>query len=340
MKRIIGTAPTRVDLAGGTLDLWPIHHLLDHKATVNFAVTLPATVTMEVRTDNIINVRSEDQNIELKGTYEALLGTTSLPLFTSFLRHLWSKEFPGLTVTMSAKSPAGAGLGGSSCLAVTLASCFVAARNQIGTPTQMGDHELVESARDIEARLIAIPTGIQDYWGAVRGGLNVIKFPPGRPEIHTIQHGCGKELAESLTLVYSGKSRASAGNNWKIFKSFLDGEKRFHTIFNQIGALAEEMGTAIKTENFSEVLRLSSEEWRLRCELWPEIETDETKSISAAVKKVGAKLVRVCGAGGGGVMGVFSNPSERSAIAAAAKSAGGTVLDAGFSPAGLTVTLQ
>jgi len=305
MKRIIGTAPTRVDLAGGTLDLWPIHHLLDHKATVNFAVTLPATVTMDVRTDNVISVRSEDQNIELKGTYDALLSSTSLPLFTSFLRHLWSAEFPGLTVTLAAKSPAGAGLGGSSCLAVTLASCFVAARNQIGHSIQMGDHELVECARDIEARLIAIPTGIQDYWGAVRGGLNVIKFPPGRPEVQTIQQGCGKELAESLTLVYPGKSRAAAGNNWKIFKAFLDGEKRFHTISNQIGLLAQEMGSAIKSSNSAEVLRLSSAEWQLRCELWPEIETDETKAISSAVTKAGAKLVRVCGAGGGGVMGEF-----------------------------------
>ena len=42
--KITATAPTRIDLAGGTIDLWPIHHLLDHKATVNVGITCTATV--------------------------------------------------------------------------------------------------------------------------------------------------------------------------------------------------------------------------------------------------------------------------------------------------------
>ena len=52
-------------------------------------------------------------------------------------------------------------------------------------------------------------------------------------------------------------------------------------------------------------LQISQEEWRLRKNLWENIETPETVWIDQTAKTYGASFSRVCGAGGGGVMAVF-----------------------------------
>ena len=55
------SAPTRVDLAGGTLDLWPLCHLLEAPAmTVNVALALRAEATVTARDDGIVEIRSVD----------------------------------------------------------------------------------------------------------------------------------------------------------------------------------------------------------------------------------------------------------------------------------------
>ena len=38
---IEAVAPTRVDLAGGTLDIWPLYLMLDGAVTVNLGLALP-----------------------------------------------------------------------------------------------------------------------------------------------------------------------------------------------------------------------------------------------------------------------------------------------------------
>jgi D-glycero-alpha-D-manno-heptose-7-phosphate kinase len=46
---IESTAPTRVDLAGGTIDIWPLYLFHPGAATVNFAVSLYARCRIETR---------------------------------------------------------------------------------------------------------------------------------------------------------------------------------------------------------------------------------------------------------------------------------------------------
>jgi D-glycero-alpha-D-manno-heptose-7-phosphate kinase len=44
---IIARAPTRIDLAGGTTDLWPLYLFLDEGITINVAIDLCATAKIE-----------------------------------------------------------------------------------------------------------------------------------------------------------------------------------------------------------------------------------------------------------------------------------------------------
>src|SRR5690606_30706223 len=47
MAKIRVTSPTRIDLAGGTLDLWPLYAFLNGAVTVNLAVNIFTRVEIE-----------------------------------------------------------------------------------------------------------------------------------------------------------------------------------------------------------------------------------------------------------------------------------------------------
>lgn len=344
---IRASAPTRIDLAGGTIDLWPIHQLLEEKATVNCAVTLPAQVDITPSADGLFTLHSVDQKLEVKGTYDACTASEKLPLLGLFLKAWWSRDLPPLHIRTEAKSPAGAGLGGSSCLAVALGGALLRTKAYLNHQEEkLDEYRLVQTASDIEAKLIHAPTGIQDYWGALRGGLNIIEFPAGcvtvethNPSDQSPAAAASQKLENELILCFSGKSRQSAINNWEIFKRVFDGDRELLKKLAAIGSVARQCADAVRLGDYNAMVRASALEWTLRCQLWPNIHTVETKLQADAAIAAGAKLARVCGAGGGGVMAVLAQKELHDKVCAALKATGGTVLAAGVAHRGLSVGL-
>src|ERR671917_728678 len=67
---IESTAPTRVDLAGGTIDIWPLYLFHPGATTVNFAISLAARCRIETRDDDRIILESRDRKV----SFETRLG--------------------------------------------------------------------------------------------------------------------------------------------------------------------------------------------------------------------------------------------------------------------------
>src|SRR5258708_11387472 len=63
-ESITAIAPCRVDLAGGTLDLWPLYLFHPGAVTVNFAVNILTRCRVTRLTDKKIRFKSLDTNIE------------------------------------------------------------------------------------------------------------------------------------------------------------------------------------------------------------------------------------------------------------------------------------
>ena len=61
---IKSSAPTRIDLAGGTLDIWPLNLFFGNTPTVNAAIDLYATVEITPRKDKRIILCSQDLELE------------------------------------------------------------------------------------------------------------------------------------------------------------------------------------------------------------------------------------------------------------------------------------
>lgn len=341
MVRVLARAPTRIDLGGGTLDIRPLAYLLDHRTTVNMGISLYTSAVVEIAPKGeAFTIESEDLGLTLSGSFDELKKQKELPLIGELLGAVWAPELPALRIKTSSQSPAGAGLGGSSSLAVSVTGALHRLKMECTGQSNLDDHALVRLVQDVEARVISCPTGCQDYWGALRGGTNLIFQSFGDPEVTTLNSEITRWLRERLVICFSGVSRASGINNWNIFRSAFDGDRDLIERLNQIGQYAEQMAQAIEAQNWKSVIQASKSEWELRKVLWPAIETKETKAIDQAANNAGADLVRICGAGGGGVMAAICEPEVRSQVCRAIELVGGQVLEATPADKGLVVQVE
>src|SRR5881394_1974367 len=94
------SAPTRVDLAGGTIDIPPLFLFHEGAATVNFAVSLRANCRIETRDDRVIRIESVDQNESFELSLDDIsdLKTESRLKLLSKLIYFFRPE-TGFTVT-------------------------------------------------------------------------------------------------------------------------------------------------------------------------------------------------------------------------------------------------
>ena len=127
---IESTAPPRVDLAGGTIDIWPLYLFHPGATTVNFALSLYARCRIETRDDERIILESRDREVSFETNLSALedLLTEERLELVSKLIHFF-KPTTGFHLTVESNVPAGAGLGGSSALAI---ACIGALNTLVG----------------------------------------------------------------------------------------------------------------------------------------------------------------------------------------------------------------
>src|ERR1019366_6408589 len=123
--KITAKAPCRVDMAGGTIDIWPLYLFHAAPVTVNFAVDRYASCALETRADSRITLRSRDLNGQEEFESLAALRAAKrykLPLAAYVVRYF--APATGLDLVTNSKAPAGAGISGSSTLIVALAAAF------------------------------------------------------------------------------------------------------------------------------------------------------------------------------------------------------------------------
>ncbi|MCS6838526.1 MAG: hypothetical protein NZ480_06725, partial [Bdellovibrionaceae bacterium] len=165
---ILQKSPTRIDLVGGTLDLWPIYTFLKGAWTWNVAIDIFSSCTLKPRTDSQVHIQWESAPCVVFKNVHDLLNTSDQRLL--LLKEVVGFFSPssGFELSVQSESPVGAGLGGSSSLLVTLLKTFYQWLKPKGME-QWGVHEWVRIAHNLEARILGTPTGTQDYYPAWEG---------------------------------------------------------------------------------------------------------------------------------------------------------------------------
>ena len=326
--RIATSAPTRIDLAGGTLDIWPLYLFHPGAQTVNAAISLRAHALVETRDDDRIVIRSLDTGVTVEAdNWRELRARRELRLL-SLLCHFF--EVHGITLTTSSESPAGAGIAGSSAL--NIAVCAALAD---WTRTHYEPDALAHIAMNVEAQAIAVPTGVQDYRPALYGGVAAVELDVDgirRVPLEVEPAALGRRLV----LCYTGAPRNSGTNNWEIMKKHIDGDPLVVECFDRIRDAAAAVRDALVRADWPEAGRAMTDDWETRKRLAPGVSTSVIDDLIERATRAGAEGAKVCGAGGGGCLVCIGPPERREAIGAALAAGGARLLDFRIEPHGLT----
>jgi D-glycero-alpha-D-manno-heptose-7-phosphate kinase len=318
---IVAFAPCRADLAGGTIDLWPLYLFHPGALTLNFAVNILTSCKITPLKGRRIHLRSLDTREEEQfASLDELRRARRfrLPLAARLLQFFAPKE--GLFVETDSESPAGAGISGSSALMIATTAALARFTDRNLTFEQMR-----VIAQNVEAQIIKVPTGCQDYYPALYGGVNAIHLNPDGIYREAVPVA-PEEIESRFVLAYTGAPRQSGINNWEVFKAHIEGEQRVFRNFARIAEIAVSMYRALSHAEWDEVARLLQEEWKLRRTNAPGITTPLIDKLIAVALKSGGKAAKVCGAGGGGCVIFLVEKGASSRVATAIGENGGRVL--------------
>src|SRR6185503_4856460 len=146
-------APSRIDLAGGTLDIYPLYLFEEGGVTVNMGISVGSRVRLTPRPDREVHIRSVDTGLEQSApSVDRLALDGPLDLVARLLR-FYAPE-TGVDVEIENNAPRGSGLGASSSLLIATSGAL----NELNG-TDLDGETIIRYGADLEAQNIRIPTG-------------------------------------------------------------------------------------------------------------------------------------------------------------------------------------
>jgi len=331
-QAIVARTACRADLAGGTTDIWPLYLFHPGACVVNIALEIMTTcriTPLAGRGIRLISLdtRREDSFASLDGLLAA--SRYSHPLAAHLVRFF--RPEAGFVLETHSEAPAGAGISGSSALMIATTAALARLCGEV-----LSKEEIRAIAQNVEAQLIRVPTGCQDYYPALYGGVGVLRLDPDGVHREAIDVSLD-EVDRRYVLAYTGAPRQSGINNWKVFKAHIDGSRKVFRNFERIGEIARAMHSALSRSAWDDAALLLREEWKLRRTNAPAITTPLIDRLIAVARRNGGLAGKVCGAGGGGCVIFQVEPDAQSRVERALAAAGAEVLPFAVCRHGLTV---
>lgn len=329
---IESSSPTRADLAGGTVDIWPLYLFHPGAMTVNFALSLRAHVRIETRADDRVILESRDRGIRFETTLDRLgeLAREERLELVSKMVHFFRPE-AGFHLLAHSEAPAGAGISGSSALAIAL----IGALNSL-VGNRYESRQFIGIAANIETTVIKVPAGLQDYYPAFYGSTSCIHLDPDGVDREHLAID-ETEIEQRFVICYTGEPRHSGINNWEVFKRHIDRDADVFQIFERIRDAAVKMRAALLANDWSAVAETMRAAYPNRKRLAPGITTPHMDQLVEKALANGAEAAKVCGAGGGGCIAFLCTDGRKTDVERALVEAGGEILQWEVAREGLLV---
>jgi D-glycero-alpha-D-manno-heptose-7-phosphate kinase len=329
---IESSAPTRVDLAGGTIDIWPLYLFHPGASTVNFAINLRASCRIETRDDGRIILESRDRQVSFEtelAAIEDLIHEERLELISKLVHFF--KPTVGFHLVAHSQAPAGAGLAGSSALNIAT----VGALNRL-VGNRYDERKFIIIAANIETTVIRVPAGFQDYYSALYGGVSCMHYRADGIEREALSIDV-ETLERRIAICYTGEPRLSGTNNWEITKKHIDGDPELFTLFDGIRDSSQKVRNALLANDWQAVSQTMSSAYPGRKRLAPGVTTPQMDMLVEKALQNGAEAAKVCGAGGGGCIAFLCAEGRREEVERALRAEGVEVIDWKLSREGLVV---
>lgn len=332
---ITASAPTRIDLAGGTLDIYPIYLWTDGGVTVNMAIEPMTHVRLVTRPDREIHLYSDSGGEVHAADLDSLPIGENLDLVCRILKYY--RPASGIDLYTACDIPHGSGLGVSSSLLINLTGVL----NHVNG-SNFSPQEFIDFGANLEAQSIGIPTGKQDYFPPLYGMINAIWFSVAGIEVEplVVEDSTLRELESRIVLTFTGETHFSATSNWNMLKAYVENAGSTRQNMAAIKRTAVAMREALREADWEAFARLVDEEWQNRKNLAEGVTTPQIERLIAAAAGQGAVASKICGAGGGGCMITVVPPDRREKVIGALTECGARHLPFAISRRGLQIRAE
>ena len=328
-------APLRLGLAGGGSDVSPYSDIYGG-LVLNATINLYTYCTIEETEDGLITIDSYDSSF--KRSYP-LDGQLPLDGGAHLIKGVYNRvvrDF-GITprpfrITTYNDAPAGSGLGTSSTMVVCILKAFV---EWLSLP--LGDYEIARLAYEIERLDLGLSGGKQDQYAAAFGGFNYIEFLPDDRVIVNplkVKRWITDELESSLLLYFTGQSRSSARIIDEQRKNTSSGNEQAILAMHQIKQSAVDMKAAVLKGDMREFASILGRSWENKKKMASGITNENIQHAFDVAEAAGAKAGKVSGAGGGGFIIFFVEPTRKKQVEEALKALDGFVVPFLFTDGG------
>jgi D-glycero-alpha-D-manno-heptose-7-phosphate kinase len=326
-------SPSRIDLAGGTVDLWPLYLLIEEAATVNLAIDLYTEAEVSASTDGKWRVREKISGRERAASSPRELAKLEGAEIGGRLLTFFAPREP-LSIVTHSDAPPQAGLGASSSLGVSIAGAL----NGL-TGFRYNEQDLIDIVKDVEVEVLGAMTGAQDHYPPVYGGASCLWWEKVRHRREPLAVDA-PAFENRFLLAYSHQPHRSGATNWEVVRRFLEGDEGTRRALEKSGRTAVALRNAFAAGDLDRVAALMGEDWDARRAMAPAVSSPELEAIIDAARGAGAVSAKVCGAGGGGCMVVAVPDGKRPAVEEAIRAAGGSVLTYHLVERGLSLVLD
>lgn len=328
-------APLRLGLAGGGSDVSPYSDLYGG-LVLNATINLYAYCTIEETDDGMIAIRSYDASCNRSFPLGPELPVDGEANLIKGVYNRVVKDF-GITpkpfrITTYNDAPAGSGLGTSSTMVVCILKAFV---EWYSLP--LGDYEIARLAYEIERKDLGLSGGKQDQYAAAFGGFNFIEFLPDDTVIVNplkVKRWITDELEASLLLYFTGKSRSSARIIDEQRKNTSTGNVQAIEAMHLIKQSAVEMKAAVLKGDMQEFASILGRSWENKKKMAQGITNENIQRAFDVAVAAGAKAGKVSGAGGGGFIIFFVDPTQKKQVEQALKALDGFIVPFLFTDGG------
>jgi len=322
-------APLRLGLAGGGTDVSPYCDIFGG-CVLNTTINLYTYCTITPKDNGTVRFVATDRD-----EIETMHSTSILPLngildlhkgvYNRIVKN-YNLSPLSFEMTTYSDAPAGSGLGTSSTLVVCILQAFIEWLN-----LPLGEYDVAQLAYQIEREDLMLSGGKQDQYAATFGGFNFIEFEKDNRVIVNplrIKDKIVFELELSTLLYFTGISRSSA----KIIedqKKSLEDEHRLKSM-HQIKDDAFVIKESLLKGNFNKFFETMKDAWTAKKGTSESMTTPYINEIYETALSAGAYCGKISGAGGGGFMFLFLDPSKRQQVKNALKKFNGGFVDFNF----------
>jgi D-glycero-alpha-D-manno-heptose-7-phosphate kinase len=326
-------APFRISFGGGGTDMPP--YCLEHGGCViSTTIDKHIYITLKPKDGEKIGVISLNSNKKFEFDIGDDNYSADFDIIKAIVHLLKIKK--GFDIIIYSELPAGSGMGGSSSLAVALIGAF-----NMYYRWNLNKHVIAQKAYETERIELKQKGGFQDQFAASYGGFNFMNFTEN---VEVIPIKASQEMINELqfrlSLWYIGGSHFSSNIQNEVLKGYEIEKNTYMEAMSELKLVARSMKKVVESNDLNQLTefgRLLHKGWDVKKSLSNKISNKNIENFYLTSRKFGVLGGKLLGAGGGGHLLLFSDPSKNFILSKELEMIGGKKINFHFNPRGLEV---